>query len=119
MSCPDCTSSSDGASKFCAAIEKESGGQKFNACIAINGDNVARTFGGELMTAAKICKERTSTDSGNTWTPSTGHSAMSPMKNCSTKNDCGAEQTSGQNRRETDCSTSTQTGKCNATHDCG
>lgn len=117
ISCPDCQSENDntaGSEKFCAHIEKESGGQKFLACVAVDvaAGTVTRTFGGALIDGAKICKEKIK-PAGN-W-PS-AFSGMSPIKNCNSKTDCGTDCAGADcavtGAKRFDCSTSTQQGKC-------
>ena len=124
ISCPDCKNYSNGSDKFCAHIEKESGGKWFKACVSVDqsggNDLVRRTFGGGLMDKTETCHHKTSTDAGVTWSPTSGYDALSSLKNCKTKDDCGTDDTSGPTREEFACQLpTTQNGTCNtSTNEC-
>ena len=118
ITCPDCTSSSDdtsGSEKFCAHIEKSSGGKSFLACISVdlstNPSGIKRTMGGTLLdSGTKICvtKERAS----GAWPD---WSAQAVLKNCNSKAECGADSISNPEAdgdTKVECQPFKKDGKC-------
>ena len=57
VTCPDCKGEVDsGNTKFCAQIEKSSGGKTFRACVDFeSGDTVGVSYGGDLLGKVKLC----------------------------------------------------------------
>ena len=92
ISCPDCKEDSDAdgqtSKKFCAYIEKESGGKDFKACVSVNGDDVKRSIGGDLLDDVTICPEEPG-DSSNSWTNT--KNVMAQIKYCSVATECGTD----------------------------
>ena len=118
ITCPDCESSSDstaGAEKFCAHIEKESGGQTFKACISVDlstsPHTIIRTMGGTLLeSGTKICVEQTR--AGGFWP---AWSAQSTLKNCNSKAECGTDSVSNPEAdgdKKVECQAFKKTGEC-------
>ena len=118
ISCADCEEDSDAdsvsnASKFCAYIEKESGGKKFSACVSVDGNNIKRSIGGDLLDDVTICHEQSYDVGGSTW-PST-FGVMSRIKYCSDKTECGTDSTCvtcTASDKKYACQKSADTGKC-------
>lgn len=126
ISCPDCASEkvdTAGSEKFCAHIEKSTGGQTFLACVSVDvggGNKVLRTYGGTLLGGAKICHEDVYDGASTSWG---GLSAQSVLKNCNADSDCGspnaAQGTPSDGDKYFKCQTSSsQQGKCNGSAIC-
>ena len=124
ITCPDCKEDSDAdnaaTKKFCAYIEKESGGKTFRACVSVEGNTVKRSIGGDLLDEVKICHEEAGGGGAgnNAWT--TVKSVMAQIKYCSDKTECGTDSTcvSGTNcvasARKYHCVKSQDDGDCDS-----
>ena len=59
VTCPDCSDARDTGSpstKFCAQIQKTTGGKTFRACIDfLSGATVGRAYGGDMFKDIKLC----------------------------------------------------------------
>ena len=129
VTCPDCEDErhpQSNPTKFCAHIAK--GGTPANpdfaACVSIDTapdpDTVHRSYGGTLLQGT-IChsKQNQKGSCGG----QTQAAAMSPVKRCSQKSECGTDQASG-DVGANDCFTTYEcktggTGKCNGSAVCG
>jgi len=116
ISCPDCHSEESG-NKFCAHIEKSSGGKNFAACVSMDGSEVKkRTVGGDLLKDQKVCFDYTS--DGTNWGAKT---IFSNLKYCTGNSDCGTDQavgTAGNKKYECAKVGTASTGKCNGSAEC-
>ena len=122
ITCPDCTSSTDNSSKFCAHIEKTVGSDEFKACVSVDGSTISRTYGGSLMENKKVCHV-TKTQSGDTTSCAGAAKAVnSPLVSC--KNDSGCpndkQVTNGDCGYDYECAvpSANATGACDASHKC-
>ena len=110
ISCADCEEDSDGdtgtSKKFCAYIEKESGGKTFRACVSIEGDDIKRSIGGDLLDDVTICHEKTYA-SGNAYPSS--WSVTDRIKYCTVKTECGTDSSCTPG---TDCTTADKIYEC-------
>ena len=117
ISCPDCQSVEDGT-KFCAHIEKLSGGKSFLACVSMDGDTVQkRTIGGTLLQDEMVCFDKTYASGSwpTTWT------IFEQIKYCTDKTDCGTDATTsnpGDKKYECQAVATKYAGKCNASAEC-
>ena len=112
VTCSDCTEDNT-TGKFCVSITKSVGGDDFKACISIDSTTsphtTLKTYGGSLMTGAKICHQEKSTDSGTTWATDVSFG----LKNCNVKADCGFSETlTGTNQTRGKCEPTSQSGVC-------
>ena len=118
ISCPDCHSENASPNKFCAHIEKDSGGKKFTACASFEGSDIKRrTVGGDLLKDEKVCFDQTS--NGTVW----GAVTIFPqLKYCSGNTDCGTDgvvTSSGAKKYTCKKVGTSSTGKCNGSAVCG
>ena len=117
ITCPDCKEDSDvdnaATKKFCAYIEKESGGKTFRACVSVEGNTVKRSIGGDLLDDVKICHEEPG-KANNQW--SGQKSVMAQIKYCSAKTDCGTDSSCTPG---TDCNASARKYHCEKSQDDG
>ena len=68
VTCPDCNDGRDsGGTKFCAQIQKTTGGKTFRACVDFeDGSTVGRAYGGSMFKNIKLCHYQVSGCTGGT-----------------------------------------------------
>ncbi len=115
VTCPDCDSKNHaGDSRFCAEIEKKSGGDTFKACFHIQGTTVTRKYGGSLL--GNVCKLMdTAVDRDpNTNGVQAAKITMTPVQICEQNTECG---NNGGTKTFT-CESSGEDGECDNNANC-
>ena len=119
INCSDCDAEEDTANKrFCAEIDKEIGSDSFKACVSVQGNTVTRNYGGGLL--GKLCKSAKTASTDGTTCSSVAASAMSPVKVCTQKSDCGSDVAAGVTTCGTTytCDTNNADGECDSSANC-
>ena len=114
VNCSDCTEK-NGTDKLCIELEKTVGGDDFKACFSVDNtaspQEVLRTYGGSLLTGAKVCSVKEGKADG-TWKDLAVHP---PVKNCTQDSECPTDVSVSPvsaSSRDYSCGTPAQNGTC-------